>query len=222
VWRTTDGGAVWQPLGSGLPQTMVYGIVYAQDGTGDVYAATEAGAWRWVRASGAWQNVMQSHTPLTTYWSVEAVDQGRTIRYGTYGRGIWDYAIPGPGPGTWSAYGAGLGGANVLSLGSSTPPLVGTTAALDVVASPGEKTGWVFWSEAPGAAPMLGGTFLLGAVVNLARLRVGANGLGTARIPFPNDPTLVGQSRYFQALVADPAQAQGMAFSNGLQATIGM
>jgi hypothetical protein len=222
VWRTIDGGVTWQPLGTGLPQTMVYGIVYAENGSGDLYAATEAGAWQWVRATNAWQNIMQGQTPLSTYWSVESVDQGRTIRYGTYGRGIWDYAIPGPGPGTWTAYGAGLGGANVVTLSSAMPPLVGTSPGLDVAATLGEKTGWIFWSESPGSTPMQGGTFLLGNVVNFTRVRVGANGIGSARFPIVNDPALVGQSRYLQALLVDPTQVQGMAFSNGLLATIGM
>jgi photosystem II stability/assembly factor-like uncharacterized protein len=96
VIRSTDGGQTWAPEAAGLPQTMVYALVYAEDGSGDLYAGTETGAWRWDRLTGLWENIMANEAPVTVYWSVEAVNDGGTIRYGTYGRGIWDYAlIPG-------------------------------------------------------------------------------------------------------------------------------
>lgn len=94
VRRTQDGGASWQALDQGLPSTLVYGLAYAGDGTGDLFAATEAGAYRWRDADGQWSNIMGVSAPSTLYWSVEAVPAHRRIRFGTYGRGIWDYKIP--------------------------------------------------------------------------------------------------------------------------------
>lgn len=99
VRRTLDGGASWQALASGLPSTFVYGLAYALDGSGDIFAATESGAYQFVAASGAWQNIMDNHTPITTYWSVEMVDGGQKARFGTYGRGIWDFGLPPAPPG---------------------------------------------------------------------------------------------------------------------------
>lgn len=94
VLRTTDGGATWSPIVSGLPATLVYALVYAEDGSGDVYAGTETGAYRFQRASGTWLSIMEPGTPITIYWSAESVNDGRTIRFGTYGRGIWDFDVP--------------------------------------------------------------------------------------------------------------------------------
>lgn len=91
VKQTLDGGVTWQPMSPGLPNTLVYDITYALDGTDDLYAATEAGAFRWDAASGVWVNIMGLAAPATTYWSVEAIPQQGAIRFGTYGRGIWDY-----------------------------------------------------------------------------------------------------------------------------------
>ena len=223
VWRTIDGGATWSALGTGLPQTLVYDLAYAENGSGDVYAATEAGPWRWERISNTWQNLAELGTPLTTYWSVECVDQGQTMRFGTYGRGIWDYAVPaGIGP-LWSSYGTGLPPPHVLTLSSAQPPQLGHTVALGVHASqPGERWGWVFWSMSPGSQPMLGGTLLLGTIDNFTRVHLDASGNGSARFAFPNDFGLLDQSVWFQALVVDPSQAQGYAFSNGLQAVMGL
>jgi len=93
VIRSTDGGQTWIAETAGLPQTLVYSLVYAEDGSGDLYAGTETGAYRWSRQTGLWENIMANEAPVTIYWSVESVYDGGTIRYGTYGRGAWDYVI---------------------------------------------------------------------------------------------------------------------------------
>ncbi|MCA8960019.1 MAG: hypothetical protein KDC38_05880 [Planctomycetes bacterium] len=93
VRRSTDGGVTWQSITSGLPNTMVYGLAYTTNGSGDLYAATEAGAHRWDATTGIWENIMSNQAPITLYWSVESVDDGQTMRFGTYGRGIWDYEV---------------------------------------------------------------------------------------------------------------------------------
>ncbi len=94
VRLSTDGGVTWAAWAQGLPATLVYDLAWAGDGSGDLYAATEAGAW--VRRAGepAWENAMGLTAPSTTYWSVEAVPGGARMRFGTYGRGIWDYHLP--------------------------------------------------------------------------------------------------------------------------------
>ena len=96
VLLTVDGGQTWSPMDTGLPATLAYDICWAEDGTGDCYAATEAGAWRYDAAAGQWVDCMGVEAPATTYWSVEAVPDDGLIRFGTYGRGIWDYLIGPP------------------------------------------------------------------------------------------------------------------------------
>ncbi len=49
-------------------------------------------AWRATR----WENLMGRDAPATTYWSVEAVPSAGRVRFGTYGRGIWDFAPADP------------------------------------------------------------------------------------------------------------------------------
>jgi hypothetical protein len=90
VRLSTDGGVTWSAHAQGLPATLVYDLAWAGDNSGDLYAATEAGAWVRRAGAAAWENVMGLAAPSTTYWSVEAVPGGERMRFGTYGRGIWD------------------------------------------------------------------------------------------------------------------------------------
>jgi photosystem II stability/assembly factor-like uncharacterized protein len=223
VWRTVNGGASWSPLGSGLPQTMVYDIAYAENGSGDLYAATEAGPWWWQRSTNIWNNLQSLGSPMTVWWSVESVNYGQSMRFGSYGRGIWDYAIPaGNGP-QWQSYGASLPAPHVLTLFSAQLPRLGQEVSFTVQhPAAGARTGWIFFSSSPGSQPVFGGHVLLGAIQGLQRVALNASGQGSARFTFPNDIALLDQSIYFQALVNDSAQGGGYAFSNGLQAVLGL
>jgi len=223
VRRTLDGGATWAALTTGLPATLVYDLAYAEDGTGDIYAATEAGAWRYVRANASWVNIMLAGTPITLYWSVEAVPGRDLMRFGTYARGIWDYRLPSAPPvAQWVRYGENLGGSNTLDLASVTPPSIGTSAVLYVTASDlGERAGWLLHSDFGGSAPFGGGTLLADPITRIQRLRVAVDGVGSVRFAIPNDPFLVGTSRFVQAVLVDPNQPGGYSLSNGLEARFG-
>lgn len=223
VRRTTDGGGTWTALTAGLPATLVYDLAYAEDGSGDIYAATEAGAWRFVRANGAWVNAMQVGTPITLYWSVEAVPGRNLMRFGTYARGIWDYRLPSTTPvAQWVRYGENLGGANTLDLDSVTLPSIGTTATLYVTASNlGERTGWILHSPFGGSTPFAGGTLLADPISQIQRARVESDGIGAVRFVIPNDPFLIGTSRFLQAVLVDPTEPGGYSMSNGIEARFG-
>ncbi len=92
VWRTLDGGVTWSGAGTGLPSTLVYGLALESPTREVLYAATEAGPYRLDPDTDQWEYIGGTTAPLTTYWSVEAVPAAQLVRFGTYGRGIWDYA----------------------------------------------------------------------------------------------------------------------------------
>jgi hypothetical protein len=92
VWRTSDGGATWEGAGSGLPATLVYSLARESASSDALYAATEAGPYRLDPVTDQWEYIGGGTAPLTTYWSVEAVPAAQVVRFGTYGRGIWDYS----------------------------------------------------------------------------------------------------------------------------------
>jgi MYXO-CTERM domain-containing protein len=76
-----------------MPSTTVYDLVMAADGT--LFAGSESGAWRRSASGQEWADITGNDAPVTTYWSVEYVASLNAVRFGTYGRGIWDYTLDG-------------------------------------------------------------------------------------------------------------------------------
>ena len=42
-----------------------------------------------------WRSIVDATAPINSYWAVESVPAIRTMRFATYGRGIWDYSPTG-------------------------------------------------------------------------------------------------------------------------------
>ncbi|NUO02358.1 MAG: T9SS type A sorting domain-containing protein [Saprospiraceae bacterium] len=92
VYRSTDGGDNFEPIVSGLPSTLVLGLAANSDES-LIFAATESGAYVYVVAENQWYDMLGNCAPTQTYWSVEFVEDLNTVRFGTYGRGIWDFKL---------------------------------------------------------------------------------------------------------------------------------
>ncbi len=90
VYRTTDSGLTWTGFGDGLPNTTVLGLAIDGD-TSIPYLAASAGPYGYDESLGQWVSLLGTEAPLTEYWCIEWVPDLGVIRYGTYGRGIWDY-----------------------------------------------------------------------------------------------------------------------------------
>jgi photosystem II stability/assembly factor-like uncharacterized protein len=101
VYRSTNGGVTFQPYGEGLPNTLVYSLAESRDGKGTLVCGTETAAYRRDLGASAWEDVTGNDAPVTIYWSVEALAHENSMRFGTYGRGIWDYALDTPRPRVW-------------------------------------------------------------------------------------------------------------------------
>jgi len=93
VWVTHDGGASWKPAAKGLPPTVVWDLAF--DGAGTLYAAAIAGPYVFNAARSTWQSLLGGGAPIVPYTSVEGVPTAHLMRFGTFGRGVWDYAVPG-------------------------------------------------------------------------------------------------------------------------------
>lgn len=93
VYRSTDGGQTWAAAASGIEPTLIYGLAAARDGSGRIFAAGETGAYVYQPELDAWEDILTDGGPLTTYWAVEALPHENTLRFATYGRGIWDYQL---------------------------------------------------------------------------------------------------------------------------------
>jgi hypothetical protein len=93
VYRTDDGGITWTHISTNLPSTLVLDLALEGPENEVLYAATEAGPYRYDDYLKQWEYIGDTGAPLTTYWSVEGVPADQLMRFGTYGRGIWDYDV---------------------------------------------------------------------------------------------------------------------------------
>ena len=220
VIRTIDGGQTWQGLAAGLPPTQIYDLAYGQDGSGDIYAATDAGAHRFVRVSEVWENIMVPGVPLTTYWSVEAVAGTGTIRFGTYGRGIWDYDSSAC-PGSINSYGQGCPGSGniVPALVMSGCPSPGDAIRLTLTGALGGAHAILVLGQQTASIPLgpctllVGGMFPVQPVIPLGGAGPGAGGFD---FPISLASTVALADLTLQAWIVDPGAPSGKCATNGV------
>ena len=58
-----------------------------------IFAATAVGAFAYSSEEEEWIDIMGLYAPDQTYWTVEYIPEIYTARFGTYGRGIWDFIV---------------------------------------------------------------------------------------------------------------------------------
>ncbi len=95
VLVTHDGGASWSPFTKGLPPTLVWSLAFDGTAAHTLYAATDAGPYVLNAANSTWKSLLGGAAPVVPYTSVEAVPAAHLMRFGTFGRGVWDYGVPG-------------------------------------------------------------------------------------------------------------------------------
>jgi len=93
IYRSTDGGVTFEPWSDGIEDTMVYSLGEAPDGSGILVAGTQQTVYRRDPGDTEWAEAIGTDAPVTVYWSVEALQHENTLRFATYGRGIWDYQL---------------------------------------------------------------------------------------------------------------------------------
>ncbi|MDF2456850.1 MAG: Chitinase [Cytophagaceae bacterium] len=92
VYKLTNHGQSYQAITNGLPSTMVFDLV-ANDDESLLFAATEVGPYVYVVSADTWYPMNGLNGPDQTYWDVEFISSTQTVRFATYGRGIWDFKI---------------------------------------------------------------------------------------------------------------------------------
>jgi hypothetical protein len=219
VWRSTDGGNTYLPWSEGLPPTLVYCLAEAPDGSGTLYCGTETGAYERQAGAPAWTDITQDDAPVTTYWSAEAVPSANVIRFGTYGRGIWDFAVDDGCD--YTPYGMALGGANSVTLDSASSTHMGSLHVLEVSGGPALATGFLLYSPLPSNLPLYGGTLLVDPLV-LIFIPLAVDGAGQQSLPLdiPSDPLALDLPLNFQVALRDGPAFDDWVFSNGLQGVI--
>jgi hypothetical protein len=99
VYLSEDGGRSFRAINQGMPPTLVFSLAATADEQ-LLFAATEAGPFVYHVQENRWYDLNTACSPVQTYWSVEYVESIRTVRFGTYGRGIWDFQLDADTPAT--------------------------------------------------------------------------------------------------------------------------
>ena len=97
VYKSEDGGETFKAMGKGMPKTTAFKLAHNTDET-LLFAATEAGPYVWIEEEQEWFSLVGELTPNQTYWSVEFIEEFNMARFGTYGRGIWDFEVTSQDP----------------------------------------------------------------------------------------------------------------------------
>jgi len=92
VYKSTDGGVSFMPMNNGLPNTLVHELAANTDES-LLFAATEVGPYVYVAAQDQWFDMRGLGAPMQRYTSVEYIDSEEIVRFGTYGRGAWDFKV---------------------------------------------------------------------------------------------------------------------------------
>ncbi len=103
VYKSVDGGQTFTAMSNGLPNTLVHEIAVSPDEK-FLFAATEAGPYVYVAAEDNWYSLRGAGVPVQDFFSVEYVTSINTVRFGTYGRGIFDFKLLSALPVTLSSF----------------------------------------------------------------------------------------------------------------------
>ena len=92
VYVSNNHGLTFEEMNTGLPNTLVFQLA----GTPNddiIFAATEIGPYAYSSNSDEWFLLSGLSAPDQTYWTVDYIPEINTARFGTYGRGIWDFVL---------------------------------------------------------------------------------------------------------------------------------
>lgn len=92
VFVTNNNGATFDSVGLDIPKAIFYEIdINTEENV--LFAATSVGPYIYFKGNNRWYPMTAYDTPDQTYWSVEYLPTDKIVRFGTYGRGIWDFKI---------------------------------------------------------------------------------------------------------------------------------
>jgi len=92
VYMSVDSAKTFIPVTGDMPNTMAHELTM-DPAEKFLFAATDAGPYVYSIELGEWFNMSGISAPLQQYISVEFIAASHTVRFATWGRGIWDFNI---------------------------------------------------------------------------------------------------------------------------------
>lgn len=91
VYQSNNGGSTFMALSGSIPEATFYEIALS-DNEQFLFAATSEGPYVYVFSTSTWHSLLGAETPIVDYNTVDNIGSN-IIRFGTYGRGIWDLEL---------------------------------------------------------------------------------------------------------------------------------
>lgn len=88
LYRTTDGGASWQPADQGLPDVPTNSILIDPLQPDHIYVGNDLGVWLSTDAAASW-SLYSAQGPQAMLAMHLGLSADRKLRVGTYGLGVW-------------------------------------------------------------------------------------------------------------------------------------
>lgn len=97
VWKTINGGTSWTNISGNLPDAPVWSMALDPNGPGSaddiLYIGTDAGVYRSANAGATWA-AFATALPNAQVRDLEYNQAMGLLAAGTYGRGLWEIAVP--------------------------------------------------------------------------------------------------------------------------------
>ncbi len=91
VYVSFNGGDSFTALNTGIPAATFYEVTLS-DSEEYLFAATSEGPYVYSFEEAQWYDLIGADTPILDFTSVDNIGNS-TIRFGTYGRGVWDLEL---------------------------------------------------------------------------------------------------------------------------------
>lgn len=92
VYMSVDSAKTFVPLTGAMPNTMAHELTM-DPAENFLFAATDAGPYVYSMDLEEWYNISGISAPLQQYISCEFIPSTHTVRFATWGRGIWDFNL---------------------------------------------------------------------------------------------------------------------------------
>jgi hypothetical protein len=94
LFASADGGSTWTPSAAGLPASFAAQVVKIDPtDSNDLFCGTDVGVYRSTDRGATWAR-FGTGLPAVSIHDVDIHEDGSIVRVATYGRGIWELAVP--------------------------------------------------------------------------------------------------------------------------------
>lgn len=92
VYKSTNGGRNFTALNTNIPVTTMESIALSTDEK-YLFAASLSGPYVYDMENNTWEDLSDINTPNVNHNSVKFIEGEQIARFGTFGRGVWDFAL---------------------------------------------------------------------------------------------------------------------------------